>query len=68
MISRYIDCLYLRTYFKPEKGDAGGVNVPYAPALMLGWMLATYMNHDIYALMWTIEIVLEEIGTSFSLI
>ena len=68
MISRYIDCLYLGTYFKPEKGDAGGVNVPYAPALMLGWMLATYINHDTYDLMWTIEVVLEEIGTSFSLI
>ena len=68
MMSRYIDCIYLGTYFKPEKGDAGKVNVPYAPALMLGWMLATYINHDIYDLMWTIEVVLEEIGTSFSLI
>ncbi|EDM65525.1 membrane protein, putative [Moritella sp. PE36] len=68
MMSRYIDCIYLGTYFKPEKGDAGRVNVPYAPALMLGWMLATYINHDIYDLMWTIEVVIEEIGTSFSLI
>ncbi|WP_157532738.1 A24 family peptidase [Moritella dasanensis] len=68
MISRYIDCLYLGVYFKPEKGDAGGVNVPYAPALMLGWMLATYINYDIYDLMWTVEIMLNEIGTSFNLI
>ena len=68
MISRYIDCLYLGTYFKPEKGDAGGVNVPYAPALMLGWMLATYINHDVYDLMWTIEVIINEIGTSFNLI
>ncbi|NQZ50004.1 MAG: prepilin peptidase [Moritella sp.] len=66
MISRYIDCLYLRTYFKPEKGDAGRVNVPYAPALMLGWMLATYINHDIYDLMWTIEVIINEISTSFN--
>ncbi|PKH06289.1 prepilin peptidase [Moritella sp. Urea-trap-13] len=68
MISRYIDCLYLGVYFKPETGDAGGVNVPYAPALMLGWMLATYINYDIYDLMWTVEVMLNEIGTSFSLI
>lgn len=68
MVSRYIDCIYLGTYFKPEKGDAGGVNVPYAPALMLGWMLATYINYDIYDLMWTVEVMLNEIGTSFSLI
>ena len=68
MFSRYIDCIFLGLYFKPEEGDAGRVNVPYAPALMLGWMLATYINHDIYDLMWTIEVVLEEISTSFSLI
>jgi len=68
MITRYINCIFLGTYFKPDDGDAGGVNVPYAPALMLGWMLATYINHDIYDLMWTVEVVLEEIGTSFSLI
>jgi len=57
MISRYIDCFFLGQYFKPEKGDAGAVNVPYAPALMLGWMLAIYLNHDIYDLMWTIEVL-----------
>jgi len=65
MASRYIDCIYLGTYFKPEEGDAGGVKVPYAPALMFGWMLATYINHDIYDLIWTIEVVLEEISTSY---
>jgi len=68
MMSRYINCIFLGTYFKPEDGDAGGVKVPYAPALMLGWMLATYINHDIYDLIWTIEVVLEEISSSFSLI
>jgi prepilin peptidase CpaA len=66
MIYRYIDCLYLGVYFKPEKGDAGGVNVPYAPALMLGWMLATYINYDIYDLMWTVEVIFEQLGSSFS--
>jgi len=57
MFSRYIDCVLTGKYFKPESGDAGAVNVPYAPALMLGWILATYINHDIYDLMWTIEVL-----------
>ena len=68
MMSRYIDCIFLGQYFKPEKGDAGRVNVPYAPALMLGWMLATYVNHDIDDLMWTIEVIINEISTSLNLI
>ena len=67
-VSRYFRCFYLREYFKPESGDMGAVKVPYAPALMLGWIVSIYINHDIYDLMWTIEVVINELRTSFNLI
>lgn len=67
MVTRYIDCLFLGKYFKPGENDAGSVNVPYAPALMLGWMLASYINHDIYDLMWTVEVGLTELAASLNL-
>lgn len=44
---RYTVCLYSGKYFKPEEGDMGAVKVPYAPALMLGWLLACYLDPDI---------------------
>lgn len=50
-ISRYTDCLYSGKYFKPESGDMGAVKVPYAPALMLGWLLACYLDPEIYRLL-----------------
>ncbi|GIC79622.1 hypothetical protein FMO003_38380 [Moritella sp. F3] len=50
-ISRYTDCIYTRTYFKPEPGDMGAVQVPYAPALMLGWLLACYLDPSINRLL-----------------
>lgn len=50
-ISRYTDCLTTGKYFKPTSGDIGAVKVPYAPALMLGWLLACYLNPDIQNLL-----------------
>lgn len=44
---RYWDCFYLRTYFKPEQGEAAGEKVPYAPALALGWLWACSLNPQI---------------------
>ena len=44
---RYWDCFYLRTYFKPEQGEAAGQKVPYAPALALGWLWACSINPQI---------------------
>lgn len=44
---RYTVYLYSGKYFKPEEGDMGAVKVPYAPALMLGWLLACYLDPDI---------------------
>lgn len=49
-LSRYKYTLYLGQYFKPEAGDMGAVKVPYAPALMLGWLLACYLDPNIYKL------------------
>lgn len=46
-LKRYWDCLYLRTYFKPEEGEAAGQRVPYAPALAIGWLWACSLNQDI---------------------
>lgn len=46
-LSRYVDTFYTRKYFKPEQGDMGSVKVPYAPALMLGWLLACYLDPNI---------------------
>ena len=66
--SRYLHSFYLRQYFKPESGDMGAVKVPYAPALTLGWILATYNNQDIYELMWKAELLLNDISTSLNLI
>lgn len=66
--SRYLHSFYLRQYFKPESGDMGAVKVPYAPALTLGWILATYNHQDIYELMWKAELLLNDISTSLNLI
>jgi prepilin peptidase CpaA len=44
---RYWDCVYCRTYFKPEPGEAAGQKVPYAPALAIGWLVACTVNGDI---------------------
>ncbi|MCL1048197.1 prepilin peptidase [Shewanella abyssi] len=44
---RYWDCFYLRTYFKPEQGEAAGQKVPYAPALALGWLWACSLNPQV---------------------
>jgi prepilin peptidase CpaA len=46
-VIRYYHCLLLRQYFKPDKNEAAGLRVPYAPALALGWLWACYVNHDI---------------------
>ncbi|MCL1126607.1 A24 family peptidase [Shewanella surugensis] len=46
-LKRYWDCFYLRTYFKPEPGEAAGLRVPYAPALGLGWLWACSLDSDI---------------------
>lgn len=43
---RYWDCVYCRTYFKPESGEAAGQKVPYAPALAIGWLVACTVNVD----------------------
>jgi len=47
---RYWDCLYLRSYFKPEPGEAAGQTVPYAPALAIGWLWACSLDKDVVAL------------------
>lgn len=52
---RYWDCFYLRTYFKPEQGEAAGQKVPYAPALALGWLWACSINPQINHLYTTIS-------------
>lgn len=44
---RYWDCIYCRTYFKPESGEAAGQKVPYAPALAIGWLVACVINYDL---------------------
>ncbi|WP_041419839.1 A24 family peptidase [Shewanella violacea] len=46
-LKRYWDCFYLRSYFKPEPGEAAGLRVPYAPALALGWLWACSLDSDI---------------------
>lgn len=46
-IKRYWDCIYLRHYFKPENDEMAGKQVPYAPALALGWAVACAVNLDI---------------------
>ncbi|WP_299804693.1 prepilin peptidase [uncultured Shewanella sp.] len=46
-LKRYWDCFYLRTYFKPEEGEAAGQRVPYAPALAIGWLWACSLNQDV---------------------
>ncbi|ABV87330.1 prepilin peptidase [Shewanella pealeana] len=54
-VRRYWDCFYLRTYFKPEEGEAAGQRVPYAPALAIGWLWACSLNPDITYLYSTIS-------------
>lgn len=49
-MKRYWDCFYLRTYFKPEPGEAAEQTVPYAPALAIGWLWACSLDKDIVAL------------------
>lgn len=44
---RYWDCIYCKTYFKPEPGEAAGQKVPYAPALAIGWLVACSINYDL---------------------
>lgn len=44
---RYYQCLYIRHYFKPETGEAAALRVPYAPALVLGWLCACYFNSEL---------------------
>ncbi|QYJ96293.1 A24 family peptidase [Shewanella alkalitolerans] len=46
-LKRYWDCIYCRTYFKPEPGEAAGQKVPYAPALAIGWLVACVINYDL---------------------
>lgn len=53
--SRYFDCVAVGHYFKPETGEAAAMTVPYAPALTLGWLLASYLNLDVPNLLSTIE-------------
>jgi prepilin peptidase CpaA len=43
-VKRYWDCIYCRTYFRPEAGEAAGQKVPYAPALAIGWLFACNVN------------------------
>jgi prepilin peptidase CpaA len=45
-VRRYWDCIYCKTYFKPEAGEAAGQKVPYAPALAIGWLFACSYNLD----------------------
>lgn len=54
-LSRYFDCFAIGQYFKPNNGEAAAIKVPYAPALTLGWLLASYLNQDVYNLIMTIE-------------
>ncbi|MDO6678127.1 peptidase A24 [Shewanella sp. 10N.286.52.C2] len=46
-LKRYWDCIYCKTYFKPEMGEAAGQKVPYAPALAIGWAVACSINYDL---------------------
>jgi prepilin peptidase CpaA len=46
-LKRYWDCIYCKTYFKPEAGEAAGQKVPYAPALAIGWLFACSYNTDL---------------------
>ncbi|WP_028768876.1 A24 family peptidase [Shewanella fidelis] len=54
-IKRYWDCLYCKTYFRPEEGEAAGQKVPYAPALAIGWLLACAFNPQISQLYTTVS-------------
>ena len=44
---RYWDCLYLRHNFKPEHDEIASKQVPYAPALALGWLWACLLDQDV---------------------
>ncbi|USD36505.1 prepilin peptidase [Ferrimonas sp. SCSIO 43195] len=38
-LKRYYQCLLTRTYYKPAADEAAGLQVPYAPALAIGWLI-----------------------------
>ncbi|MCE9685383.1 A24 family peptidase [Shewanella sp. AS16] len=49
-LKRYWYCVYCRTYFRPEPGEAAGQKVPYAPALALGWIWACSLDNQVIGL------------------
>lgn len=43
---RYYHCFILRKYFSPGANEIAAIQVPYAPALALGWFWALSQNPD----------------------
>ncbi|WP_394175085.1 A24 family peptidase [Thalassotalea litorea] len=58
-LKRYYYCFYTREYLVPQNNELAGTQVPYAPALALGWFWALSKNHDV---MWVISSVRYSLG------